>query len=51
MGQKKASHPPESPQRGDIGIEKIEGEEKRLALALKIVDFLLEQRKEKGKWK
>jgi hypothetical protein len=41
----------EQKQKGDKGIEKIEEEEKRLALALKIVDFLLVQRKEKGKWK
>jgi hypothetical protein len=41
----------EQKQKGDKGIEKIEEEEKRLALAMKIVDFLLNQRKEKGKWK
>jgi hypothetical protein len=38
-------------QKADKGIEKIEEEEKQLALAMKIVDFLLKQRKEKGKWK
>ena len=37
-------------QKGDIGIEKMEEEEKRLALAMKIVDFLIKQREKKGKW-
>jgi hypothetical protein len=38
-------------QKADKGIEKIEEEEKLLALMMKFVDFLIEQRKEKGKWK
>jgi hypothetical protein len=38
-------------QKGDKGIEKIEEEEKLLALMMKCVDFLIDQRKEKGKWK
>jgi hypothetical protein len=41
----------EQKQKGDKGIEKIEEEEKLLALMMKFVDFLIEQRKEKGKWK
>jgi hypothetical protein len=41
----------EQKQKGDKGIEKIEEEEKLLALMMKMVDFLLDQRKEKGKWK
>jgi hypothetical protein len=41
----------EQKQKADKGIEKIEEEEKLLALMMKFVDFLIEQRKEKGKWK
>ena len=38
-------------QKGDKGIEQIEEEEKLLALMMKMLDYVLEQRKEKGKWK
>ena len=38
-------------QKGDKGIEKIEKEEKLLALVMKLANSFLEQRKEKGKWK
>jgi hypothetical protein len=41
----------EQKQKADKGIEKIEEEEKLLALMLKFVDFLVKQRKEKGEWK